>query len=86
MVVVVSSTTAVVIDGRFAVVCSIIVFVPGWEDVNMLESRETPNDQANYIYIYTTYVILSNNPPIVEMATLIASVEEISACMGGGVN
>ena len=48
MVVVVSSTTAVVIDGRFAVVCSIIVFVPGLEDVNMLESRETPN----YIYIY----------------------------------
>ena len=80
MVVVVSSTTAVVIDGRFAVVCSVIVFVPGLEDVNMLESRETPN------YIYTTYVILSNNPPIVEMATLIASVEEISACMGGGVN
>ena len=82
MVVVVSSTTAVVIDGRSAVVCSVIVFVPGLEDVNMLESRETPN----YIYIYTTYVILSNNPPIVEMATLIASVEEISACMGGGVN
>lgn len=82
MVVVVSSTTAAVIDGRFAVVCSVIVFVPGLEDVNMLESRETPN----YIYIYTTYVILSNNPPIVEMATLIASVEEISACMGGGVN
>ena len=80
MVVVVSSTTAVVIDGRSAVVCSVIVFVPGLEDVNMLESRETPN------YIYTTYVILSNNPPIVEMATLIASVEEISACMGGGVN
>ena len=80
MVVVVSSTTAAVIDGRFAVVCSVIVFVPGLEDVNMLESRETPN------YIYTTYVILSNNPPIVEMATLIASVEEISACMGGGVN
>ena len=82
MVVVVSSTTAVVIDGRFAVVCSVIVFVPGLEDVNMLESRETPN----YIYIYTTYVILSNNPPIVEMATLIVSVEEISACMGVGVN
>ena len=80
MVVVVSSTTAVVIDGRSAVVCSVIVFVPGLEDVNMLESGETPN------YIYTTYVILSNNPPIVEMATLIASVEEISACMGGGVN
>ena len=48
MVVVVSSTTAVVIDGRSAVVCSVIVFVPGLEDVNMLESRETPN----YIYIY----------------------------------